>query len=82
MCCAIGTAIEISHESFQDGKEYDFIATQNRTLKHEKDMVESSFGHEIPKEADVTETTPLLRGNKKKNGKNFFTIYFLLVPSC
>jgi hypothetical protein len=79
-CCAIGTAIEISQESFQNGKEDHYFAAQNGTLKHEKDQGESSFSHEIPKVTDVTETTPLLRANKKQNGKNFFNYVHLPVP--
>ncbi|CAB4011959.1 nose resistant to fluoxetine 6-like [Paramuricea clavata] len=67
-CCAVGTAIEISQESFQNGKEDDYFAAQNGALKHEKDQGESSFSHEIPKVTDVMETTPLLRANKKQNG--------------
>jgi hypothetical protein len=71
-CCAIGTAFDVYQESFQNAKKCACFAKQNDLLKQEKDQFESSLMHEISKAIDVTETTPLIRPNKKQNGESFF----------
>ena len=68
--CAVGTVIEISLESFEDnGNELDYRAEQNDLLDRDNKLDESSLG---PKLIDVTETTPLIRPNKKQNGLKIF----------
>ncbi|XP_028392820.1 nose resistant to fluoxetine protein 6-like [Dendronephthya gigantea] len=64
--CVIGTAIEISLESFVDnGNELDYYVKQNDILNRDNKPEECSLG---PKLIDVNETTPLIRPNKKQNG--------------
>ena len=71
-CCAIGTAIEVCQESFENGNKSDGLTKHNGIERQAKDQVESSFLHEVPK-VMVTETTPLIRASKKENGENFLT---------
>ena len=66
----IGTLIEAYQEScLQNGTEYDFLTGQNEVPKQD-----TSFDHEIPKITDVTETTPLIKANRKQNGETSFQL--------
>ena len=71
-CCAIGTAIEVCQESFENRQKSDGLTKPNGDVGQAKDQVESSFSHDVPK-VMVTETTPLIRANKKENGEIVFT---------
>lgn len=69
-CCATGTIIEICQETFeQNEKEREYFAKENDAVKLRNGEVESSFGHEVPANIAVRETTPLIRANKKNSGR-------------